>query len=137
MLNWGGLADPDRVGLTLGRSVPGVRRAGLGTCTAGAGAGVVGTAGTMSGCVTGRAVRDEGENRHVSALRKLDAMEDDHERGEVATGEVVATGTRTGSGLDMEIGTTWGLTLARELPLVLGVILNSLPSCPLLSSIVL
>src|SRR6266404_8010253 len=25
MLNWGGLADPDRVGLTFERSVPGVR----------------------------------------------------------------------------------------------------------------
>ena len=126
MLNWGGLADPDRAGLAFERSVPGVRRAGLGSCTAGAGEVVEGMVGAISGCVGGRAVRDEGEKRHVRALRKLDAMEDDHERGEVATGEVVA-GTGTGSGLDMEIGTTWGLALACELPLVLGVILNSLP----------
>lgn len=72
-------------------------------------------------------MRDEGEKRHVRALRKLDAMEDDHERGEVATGEG-EMGTGTDSGLEMEIGVTWWLTLARELPLVLGVILNSLQS---------
>ena len=50
-------------------------------------------------------MRDEGEKRHVRALRKLDAMEDDHERGEVATGEG-EMGTGTDSVLDMEIGVT-------------------------------
>ena len=105
MLNCGGLAEGDEVDLTLERAVPGVRRAGLGTCTAGAGEAVEGAEGVTNGCVTGAAVRVEGEKRHVRALRKLDAMEDDHDRGDVATGESEA-GTRTGSTLDMEIGLT-------------------------------
>jgi hypothetical protein len=93
------------VGLTLERSVPGVRRAGLGTCTVGAGEAVGDVEGVAHSCVTGVVLRDEGEKRHARALRKLDAMEDDHERGEVATSEG-EVGTGTGSGLDMEIGVT-------------------------------
>ncbi len=100
MLNCGGLAEADEVDLALERTVPGVRRAGLGTCTPGAGEAVEDAEGVTSGCVTGAAIRDEGEKRHARALRKLDAMEDDQERGDVATGEGEA-GTGTGSCLDM------------------------------------
>jgi len=91
------------VDLALGRSVPGVRRAGFGTCAAGGRETEGDVGGVTNGCVTGAAVRDEGEKRHARALRKLDAMEDDQERGEVATGES-EVGTETGSRLDMEIG---------------------------------
>ena len=105
MLNWGGLAEAGETDLTLERSVPGARRAGLGTCTVGAGEAVKDAEGVTNGCVTGVAARDAGEKRHVRALRKLDAMEDDQERGDVATGEV-EVGTGTGSGLDMVIGLT-------------------------------
>ena len=105
MLNWGGLAEAGETDLALERSVPGARRAGLGSCTAGAGEAVEGAEGVTNGCVTAEAESDEGEKRHVRALRKLDAMEDDQERGDVATGEV-EEGTETGSGLEMEIGLT-------------------------------
>lgn len=40
MLNWGGLVEANEVHLALERCVPGVRRAGLGTCTTGAGEAV-------------------------------------------------------------------------------------------------
>lgn len=105
MLNWGGLAEAGETDLALERSVPGARRAGLGTCAAGAGEAGEGAERVMNGCVTGAAARVEGEKRHVRALRKLDAMVDDQERGDVATGEV-EVGTGTGSGLDIEIGFT-------------------------------
>lgn len=99
------MADADKVDLIFERGAHGLRRAGFGTCTAGAGDPVEDAEGATSGCGAGAAARDEGEKRHVRALRKLDVIEDVHERGEVATGDV-SVGTGIGLGFDMEIGAT-------------------------------